>query len=133
MSDSSHKTVLQELEEARASVSRLAAHHARAVGLDARLMAVMREKDDLQQERDSEAQRAKLAESRIAALKERTCKSNHYALVANFFCIFTSQPNCKAKSGASNMIWSNDDNIVWSYLKRYYMMRDLVSRLSRIM
>ena len=112
MSDSSHKTVLQELEEARASVSRLAAHHARAVGLDARLMAVTREKDDLQQERDSAAQKAKLAESRISTLKERTCKSNYHVLIANFIWILPSQPNCKAKSGASNMIWSNDDNIV---------------------
>jgi hypothetical protein len=76
--------MLQELEEARASVSRLAAHHARAVGLDARLAAVMREKDDLQQERDSESQRAKLAESRIVTLKERICKSYHSLLVTIF-------------------------------------------------
>ena len=76
--------MLQELEDARASVSRLAAHHARAVGLDARLMTVMRERDDLQQERDSEAQRAKLAESRTATLKERTCKSNLRVLVTTF-------------------------------------------------
>jgi hypothetical protein len=38
-------------------------------------MAVMQEKEDIQQERDSEAQRARSAESRIAALKERTCES----------------------------------------------------------
>jgi hypothetical protein len=75
--------VLQELEEARASVSRLAAHHARAVGLDARLIAVMRDRDDLQQERDIEAQRAKLAESRIVTLKERTCKSKPYVPITN--------------------------------------------------
>ena len=75
VSDSSHKTMLQDLEEARASVSRLSAHHARTVGLDARLMTVTREKDDLQQEHDSQAQRAKSAESKMAALTERTCKS----------------------------------------------------------
>lgn len=74
VSDSSHKTVLQELAEARASVSRLSAHHARAVGLDTRLTAAMRERDDFHQERDSEAQRAKLAESRLAASMERMCK-----------------------------------------------------------
>ena len=72
--DNSHKHALQQLEEARSSVSRLAAYHARTVGLDARLMTVMREKDDIQQERDSEAQRAKLAEGRISVLKERTSK-----------------------------------------------------------
>jgi hypothetical protein len=84
VSDSSHKTVLQDLEEARASISRLAAHHARAVGLDTRLMAVTRERDDFHQERDSEAQRAKLAEGRIAALKERTCISYLNILATNF-------------------------------------------------
>lgn len=72
MLDSSHHTLLQQLEEARTSVSRLSAHHARTVGMDTRLMTVSREKDDLQQERDSQAHRAKLAESRIAVLKERT-------------------------------------------------------------
>lgn len=74
MTDSSHKSALNDLEEARASVSRLSAHHARAVGLDTRLMMALREKEDLQQERDSQTQRAKLAESRIVALKDRTCK-----------------------------------------------------------
>lgn len=32
----------------------------------------MKEKDDMQQERDGEAQRARLAESRFAALKDKT-------------------------------------------------------------
>lgn len=53
-------------------MARLSAHHARTIGLDTRLMAAMREKDDMQQERDSETQRARIAESRISALKERT-------------------------------------------------------------
>ncbi|KAF7971720.1 hypothetical protein HWV62_20087 [Athelia sp. TMB] len=74
VSDSTHKTALRDLEEAQASVARLSAHHARTIGLDTRLMAAMREKDDMQQERDSETQRARIAESRIAALKERTTK-----------------------------------------------------------
>ncbi|KAJ7443029.1 hypothetical protein B0H11DRAFT_1748732 [Mycena galericulata] len=34
----------------------------------------MKERDDMQQERNSESQRAQLAESRFAALKERTSK-----------------------------------------------------------
>ncbi|KAJ7620065.1 hypothetical protein FB45DRAFT_1006753 [Roridomyces roridus] len=70
----SHKTILQELAEAKTTISRLTTSHARSVGWDTRLSAAMKEKDDMQQERDSESQRARLAESRFAALKERTSK-----------------------------------------------------------
>lgn len=84
MSDSSHKNVLLELAEAQASVTRLSGHHARAVGLDTRLMTAMREKDDMQQERDSEAQRVRVAESRIVALKERTSKLCHALILIIF-------------------------------------------------
>ncbi|KAJ7724737.1 hypothetical protein DFH07DRAFT_1003651, partial [Mycena maculata] len=70
----SNKTILQELAEAKTTISRLTTSHARSVGWDTRLSAAMKEKDDMQQERDSESQRARLAESRFAALKERTSK-----------------------------------------------------------
>lgn len=40
----------------------------------------MREKDDLQQERDSEAQRAKIAEARIVAFQERTGEFEYFLL-----------------------------------------------------
>lgn len=56
-------------------ISRLTAHHARSVGWDTRLSAAMRERDDMQQERDVETNRARLAESRFAALKEKTGSS----------------------------------------------------------
>ena len=68
----SNKTVLHELQEARATIVRLTAHHARSIGWDTRLMAVIQERDDMQQERDIEAQKASQAESRIASLKTRT-------------------------------------------------------------
>ncbi|KAJ7098587.1 hypothetical protein B0H15DRAFT_821313 [Mycena belliarum] len=70
----SNKTILQELAEAKTTISRLTTSHARSVGWDTRLSAAMKEKDDMQQERDAESQRARLAESRFAALKERTSK-----------------------------------------------------------
>ncbi|KAF5371188.1 hypothetical protein D9758_004215 [Tetrapyrgos nigripes] len=70
----SSKTLLQELQEARTTISRLSASHAKSVGWETRLSAAMKEKDDMQQERDFESQRARLAESRFAALKERTLK-----------------------------------------------------------
>lgn len=76
VSEASNKAVLEELDEARTAISRLTAQHARSLGWDTRLMAIAQEKDDMQQERDSEAQRARLAESRIAALKERACESS---------------------------------------------------------
>lgn len=71
ITEASNKTLLHELEEARSAVSRLSAHQARTVGLDTRLSALLQENDDIQQERDSQTQRAKLAESRLAALKDR--------------------------------------------------------------
>nr|GAT50162.1 predicted protein [Mycena chlorophos] len=70
----SNKTILQELAEAKTTISRLTTSAARSVGWDSRLLAAMKEKDDMQQERDSESQRARLAESRFEALKERTSK-----------------------------------------------------------
>ncbi|THV03334.1 hypothetical protein K435DRAFT_748008 [Dendrothele bispora CBS 962.96] len=70
----SSKTLLQELQEARTTISRLSTSHAKSVGWETRLSAAMKEKDDMQQERDFESQRARLAESRFAALKERTLK-----------------------------------------------------------
>ncbi|KAK0461600.1 uncharacterized protein EV420DRAFT_1526159 [Desarmillaria tabescens] len=70
----SNKTLLQELQEAKTTISRLTANHARSVGWETRLSSVIKEKDDLQQEREFESQRARLAESRFAALKEKTLK-----------------------------------------------------------
>ncbi|KAF7310216.1 hypothetical protein MIND_00395300 [Mycena indigotica] len=70
----SNKTILAELAEAKTTISRMTTSAARSVGWDTRLSAAMKEKDDMQQERDAEGQRARLAEGRFAALKERTSK-----------------------------------------------------------
>lgn len=72
MTEVSNKTILQELQDARTTISRLTAHHARSVGWDARLAAAVKERDDMVQERDSESHRAQLAESRLATLKDKT-------------------------------------------------------------
>ncbi len=69
----SNKTILQELQETKTTVSRLSAHHARSVGWETRMSAAMKERDDMQQERDFESHRARVAESRFAALKDKTC------------------------------------------------------------
>jgi len=68
----SNKAILQELQDARATITRLTAHHARSIGWDTRLSAALRERDDMQQERDAETHRARLAESRFAVLKDKT-------------------------------------------------------------
>ncbi|KAF8645505.1 hypothetical protein AX16_007790 [Volvariella volvacea WC 439] len=70
----SNKTILQELQEARSTISRMSAQNARSIGWDARVAAAIKEKEDMQQERDSESQRARLAESRFAALRDKTAK-----------------------------------------------------------
>lgn len=72
----SNRTLLQELQDAKSTISRLTTSAARSVGWDTRLSAANKERDDMQQERDSESQRARLAESRFAALKDKTCKSD---------------------------------------------------------
>lgn len=74
VSEASNKDVLQELEEARSTVSKLAAHHARSVALDAKLATALREKDDIRQECECQVQRAKQAEARLTALSDRADK-----------------------------------------------------------
>lgn len=77
IAEASHKAVLLELQEARDVISRLSTSNARSIGWESRLAALVQEKEDMQQERDSETQRAKVAEARINALKERTGACNH--------------------------------------------------------
>lgn len=90
VAESSHRNALQELQEVQANAARLAAQNARSIGWENRLAVALQEKDDYQQERDIALQRAKLAEARISALKEKcgrctlvlkytdTSSSHHY-------------------------------------------------------
>jgi len=59
VTEASSRTILNELQEARTTISRLTASHARSVGWENRLSTTLKEKDDIQQERDSESNRAK--------------------------------------------------------------------------
>jgi hypothetical protein len=76
VAETSHKALLLELHEARDAISRLTVQNARSVGWDTRLTILMQERDDLQQERDSEASRAHRAENRVAALNTRLCEGS---------------------------------------------------------
>jgi hypothetical protein len=74
VAEASHKALLLEFQDARDAISRLTVQNARSVGWDTRLTIVMQERDDLQQERDSEAHKARRAENRVAALNTRLCE-----------------------------------------------------------
>ncbi|CAL1700090.1 unnamed protein product [Somion occarium] len=73
----------KELKQAKETISRLSAQHARLVGLDQRFTAAIQEKDDVQQERDSAVQRARLAETRLISLKEKCCQCEDLALMTS--------------------------------------------------
>ncbi|KAH8096625.1 hypothetical protein BXZ70DRAFT_945422 [Cristinia sonorae] len=72
--ETTHQTSLLELKNAKDSLTRLTAQHARSIGVENRLAVATQEKEDLQQERDSATQRARMAEARISSLKEKCSK-----------------------------------------------------------
>ena len=74
VAETSSKALQDDLYETKSKLSRVTAQQARAIGLDTRLSAALQEKDDLRQERDHALHRSKLAEARIAGLKERCCE-----------------------------------------------------------
>lgn len=74
VSEASNKVVLQELQDTRSNLSRLTTQHTKCVGLESRFARVTVEKEDLQQERDSANQRARVAEARIVSLRDRVSR-----------------------------------------------------------
>ena len=74
VSEASNKVVLQELQETRSNLSRLTTQHTKCVGIESRLARVTMEKEDLQQERDSANQKARVAEARVVALRDRASR-----------------------------------------------------------
>ena len=66
-----HSKALAELKEAGDKIVQLSAQNARLVGVDTRLANALQEKDDIQQERNSASQRAKIADARVVSLKEK--------------------------------------------------------------
>lgn len=73
--DLTHHNTLQELNQAKEKIVQLSSQNARYVGLDSRLATAVQEKEDMQQERNSALQAAKLAESRVVSLREKCGKS----------------------------------------------------------
>ena len=71
VAESSNKILALELQEARTAVGRLSGEHARSVGWETRLRVALQERDDLQQERDNEAARARQAETRVVVFADK--------------------------------------------------------------
>jgi hypothetical protein len=74
VTEASNQTLLQELQEARTTVTRLSSHHARSLGWEMRLRNVLQERDDLQQERDSLLAKARISDQRTGVLKDKCCE-----------------------------------------------------------
>ncbi|KAF8497341.1 hypothetical protein JB92DRAFT_3125710 [Gautieria morchelliformis] len=73
-SEASNRTIMRELQEARATLNRLSAQRTRSIGWEMRLSQQTQEKEDMRQERDSESHRARVAESKAAAFVEKCSK-----------------------------------------------------------
>lgn len=71
VAESANKDLQAEVQELRATVSRLNMDHARAVGWESKLRAVAQERDDMRQERDTEATRARVTETRLVSLGDK--------------------------------------------------------------
>ena len=73
--DTGKKALIEELEELKSSLSKLAVTQAKSAGWETRLQASEQDRDDLRQELDAERQRSKTAEAQVNSLKERCGKS----------------------------------------------------------
>ncbi len=78
--ESSNRALLREVQDARAVVTRLSAHVARSAGWEEKISALEEERDDLMQERDAEAARAKGLEMKASSLSDKCGESYSWVL-----------------------------------------------------
>ncbi|KAG8946275.1 hypothetical protein FRC03_001429, partial [Tulasnella sp. 419] len=71
LADSSNRTLIKELQETRATVSRLSSQNARSTGWEIKLGGVTLERDDLKQEIESERHRSRVAELKAVAAADK--------------------------------------------------------------
>ncbi|KAI9508672.1 hypothetical protein F5148DRAFT_979510 [Russula earlei] len=74
LAEVSNKTLSADLQESRVAFNRLSTEHARSVGWEERLRDALQERDDFHQERDSEAQKLRTTEARLASLSDKCAK-----------------------------------------------------------
>lgn len=84
VAESANKDLQTEVQELKATVSRLNMEHARAVGWEGKLRAVAQERDDMRQERDAEATRARVTETRLVSLGDKN--GTHIRVTFLFIC-----------------------------------------------
>ena len=73
MIEASNKSLIDDLQDARVTITNLTAYRSKAIAFETRLNAALRELDDVKQERQTEERRAELAEIRANQLADRCC------------------------------------------------------------
>ncbi|KAF8338938.1 uncharacterized protein EI90DRAFT_3151548 [Cantharellus anzutake] len=71
VAESSNRTLLREVQDARAVITRLSAHVTRSVGWEEKVMALEEQRDEILQERDAEIGRAKSSEAKVSSLSDK--------------------------------------------------------------
>ncbi|KAG8786198.1 hypothetical protein FRB91_000643 [Serendipita sp. 411] len=74
VADASNRTLLHEIQETRGTITKLSTQNMKSVGWEAKLYSLQQERDDLREERKSEAARARTAEAKAAALSEKCAR-----------------------------------------------------------
>jgi hypothetical protein len=128
----SNRRVSEELQDAHAAVSQLTAHHARSVGLENRVQLLTQELEDMRQERDSETQKAKLAEARVADMTEKLSKLLQLFLLS-ILRYQGAQIICKPKFGGSESILHHSDRLSWIPLNLFCRPRENVCNCHNLM
>ena len=70
VADNGKRALIEELDEVKTSLSKLAVTQAKSTGWEARLLASEQDRDDLKQELDAERQRSRTAEAQVNSLKD---------------------------------------------------------------
>ncbi|KAG8833279.1 hypothetical protein FRC17_010993 [Serendipita sp. 399] len=94
VADASNRTLLHEIQEARGTITRLSAQNMKSVGWEAKLYSLQQERDDLREERKSEASRARTAEAKAAALSEK-CAGITARLQADIYNLKEEKENAR--------------------------------------
>lgn len=71
VADSSNRTLLNEVQDARGTIAKLSSQSMKSVGWESKIYSLEQERDDLKEERKAEASRARSAEAKVAALTEK--------------------------------------------------------------
>lgn len=92
VAEASNRALLREVQEARAVITRLSANVARSAGWEDKLATLAQERNDIVQERDGEATRARTMEMKAAAASAKCGSYGSYNYPRRYtyllFCSF---------------------------------------------